>query len=247
MTEARARGTGLTAAGPGRGGAIFDIGVYLLVGGLLYLLEEWLRAAGLFPFPEAFSGVVALVGAFFFGLWLVRRRGQRLSDLGLRTPRRWWHVPVFGLVVMVVTILAQLTVVPLLAVALHLPQPDFSKYSSIVGNLPLLLITIPGTMITGGFMEEVIYRGFLFDRFMRILGPGRRNPLWAALLCGVPFGLIHFEWGIGGILTTGVMGSVLGLMFLMTKRNLWPLIAAHATLDAILMIQVYLGVLSPSG
>ena len=56
--------------------------------------------------------------------------------------------------------------------------------------------------------------------------------------------MIHFEWGIGGILVTTVMGSVLGLMFLMTKRNLWPLIAAHATLDAILMIQVYAGVLS---
>jgi membrane protease YdiL (CAAX protease family) len=98
-------------------------------------------------------------------------------------------------------------------------------------------------MLTGGFIEEFIYRGMMIDRLARIVR-GRRAYLVAALLNGVPFGLIHFEWGIGGILVTTVMGSVLGLLYLATKRNLWPLIVAHATLDAILMIQVYLGVLS---
>jgi membrane protease YdiL (CAAX protease family) len=244
MTEGNIDRAESGGAGPDRRGAIFDIFFYLVAGSLLYLIEEWTRSAGLFPFPEAFSGLFALVVSFFFGLYLIRRRGQRVRDVGLRRPRRWWQVPVFGLVVMVVTIVAQLTVVPLLAKLLNLPPPDMSKYESIVGNLPMLLLAVPGTMITGGFMEEVIYRGFMFDRLMRILGPRRRSPLWAALLCGLPFGVIHFEWGIGGILVTTVMGSVLGLMFLMTKRNLWPLIAAHATLDAILMIQVYTGVLS---
>lgn len=44
------------------------------------------------------------------------------------------------------------------------------------------------------------------------------------------------------MLLTMVMGSVLGLMYLMAKRNLWPLIPAHATLDALLMTM-----LSPNG
>ena len=65
----------------------------------------------------------------------------------------------------------------------------------------------------------------------------------AAVLSGIAFGLIHFEWGFGGIVSTAVMGATLGFMFLATRRNLWPLIAAHATLDFILMLQVYLGVL----
>jgi membrane protease YdiL (CAAX protease family) len=47
---------------------------------------------------------------------------------------------------------------------------------------------------------------------------------------------------MGGILLTTVMGSVLGLMYLATGRNLWPLVVAHATLDAMLMIMLYSGI-----
>ena len=60
----------------------------------------------------------------------------------------------------------------------------------------------------------------------------------------MPFGLIHFKWGIGGMVSTAVMGATLGLMYLATRRNLWPLIAAHATLEFLLMWQVYMGMLS---
>jgi membrane protease YdiL (CAAX protease family) len=98
-------------------------------------------------------------------------------------------------------------------------------------------------MITGGFMEEFLYRGLMIDRLGRIFGGGKRALWLAAILNGVPFGLIHFEWGIGGILMTAVMGLVMGLMFLATRRNLWPLVLAHATLDFLLLLQVYLGVL----
>jgi hypothetical protein len=31
-------------------------------------------------------------------------------------------------------------------------------------------------------------------------------------------------------------------MFLITRRNLWPLIVAHATLDAVLMTLLYFGI-----
>lgn len=41
------------------------------------------------------------------------------------------------------------------------------------------------------------------------------------------------------MLVTTVMGSILGLMYRVTRRNLWPLIAAHAALDAIMLLQVY--------
>ena len=98
-------------------------------------------------------------------------------------------------------------------------------------------------MVTGGFIEEFIYRGLMVDRLARIFGGGKRGLVWAGLSCGVPFGLIRFQWGVGGMIGTAVMGSAPGLMYLATRRNLWPLIAGHATLDAILMAQVYYGVI----
>ena len=139
--------------------------------------------------------------------------------------------------------MAQLTLLPALAYLLKVGPPDFSRYDILRGNLKLFLIATPGAMITGGFIEEYIYRGLMIDRLSRIFGGSKRALIYAALLNGVPFGLIHFQWGIGGMLVTAVMGSVLGVMYLATKRNLWPLIAAHATLDALLMTQVYFGVI----
>jgi membrane protease YdiL (CAAX protease family) len=102
----------------------------------------------------------------------------------------------------------------------------------------------PGAMITGGFIEEFLYRGLMMDRIARLLGGGSRSALSAALLCGIPFGLVHFQWGGGGMFVTAVMGSVLGLMYLATRRNLWPLVFGHALLDLVLLLQVYLGALS---
>ncbi len=40
---------------------------------------------------------------------------------------------------------------------------------------------------------------------------------------------------------TGFMGLALGMSYLMVKRNLWVTILAHAVMDTILMLQMYLG------
>ena len=228
--------------GPTRTQSIVDIVIYIVAGFVFYGIEEWLRAIDKFPYPGLFDGAFALIAAFFVGIFLMKWRGQTIAAFGLRRPRRrWWFVPLWGLAIFAANVVAQLTIVPLLAQLFKLPPVDLSRYDIMAGNLKLFLIATPGAMITGGFMEEVIYRGMMIDRIGRIFG-GDRRALWiGAALCGVPFGLIHFEWGIGGMFTTAVMGSLLGLFYIGTKRNLWPLIAAHATLDFLLMLQVYLG------
>ncbi len=229
------------ARGPGRTEAALDLVLFTGLGLAFYGLEELLRAVGLFHFPAPFDGVFALIASFVVAVILMRRRGQGWRDLGLRAPRRWWSIPAWALAVLVVNLVAQNTLVPGLAGLLGLEPPDFSRYDVIRQNLPMLLVVMPGAMITGGFMEEFMYRGLIIDRLARLFGGGRSGLLFAALLNGLPFGLIHFEWGLGGMLLTTVMGSVLGLMYLATGRNLWPLIVAHATLDAVLILMLYSG------
>lgn len=231
-----------SAAGRRRWTAAVDILLTLAASGLLYGLEMGLQSVGLLPESGMYTGAVTLVGTFFFVWWLVRRRGEGLATLGLRRPPTWWFVPAWGLVVLVVNIAAQLTLSPALAALFNLPAPDVSQYAVLRGNLGLFLSTTAGAMVTGGFIEEVIYRGLMVDRLSRLFGGGPRGSVLGALTCGVPFGLIHFEWGLGGILVTAVMGATLGFMYLATRRNLWPLVAAHAALDLILMLQAYLGV-----
>lgn len=231
---------------PSRQAAGIDIIIFLAAAVALWFIEEALRAAGRFPLPGLLDGAPSLVGLFFVAVVLMKWRGQSWADFGLRRARRWWSIPAWGLVVVLVHVASQLTVVPLLGKLLNVPPPDLTRYDPIRGNLKLFLLVTPGAMLTGGFIEEFLYRGMMVDRIARVLGSGRRSALYAALLCGIPFGIVHFQWGVGGMFVTAVMGSVLGLMYLATRRNLWPLVFGHALLDFLLMLQVYLGNLGAS-
>lgn len=229
-------------SGPTKPEAAADIFIFIVSAVALYGVEEVLRSAGLFPFPAAFDGALSLIGSFVVVVALMKWRGQSWRDFGLRKPDKWWSIPSWAVAILLVNVIAQNTLVPAVSLWLELDPPDLSRYDIVYKNFPMLLLVMSGAMITGGFMEEFIYRGMMIDRLSRLFGGGRRGLVLAALLNGLPFGLIHFEWGIGGILLTTVMGSVLGLMYLATRRNLWPLIAAHATLNAMLMTMLYFGI-----
>jgi len=63
----------------------------------------------------------------------------------------------------------------------------------------------------------------------------------AIILSSIIFGLVHFEWGVTGMVQTGFMGLALGVSYLVVKRQIWILILAHAYMDAYLIIQMYFG------
>jgi membrane protease YdiL (CAAX protease family) len=233
----------IVALDQSRRAAVADVLLTFVAIGGLYALELGLQRLGALPKSGLYTGAITLVGAFFFVWWLVRWRGESLAVLGLRKPPTWWFVPAWGLVALVVNIAAQLTLVPTLAGLFDLPAPDVSQYNILRGNFRLFVAAALGSMVTGGFIEEVVYRGLMVDRLAKVFGGGRRGRILGALGCGIPFGLIHFEWGVGGMFVTAIMGAILGLMFLVARRNLWPLVAAHASLDLILMLQAYLGML----
>ncbi len=230
------------STGPNRSESAIDILIYTGAAIGFAVSEETLRAGGWLPYPPVFDGAVSLLAAFLVVVALMKGRGQTWADFGLKRPRTWRLIPLWALVVFAANILAQNTIMPLASRLFALPTPDLSRYEVIHQNLPMLLIVMPGAMFTGGFIEEFVYRGMLVDRLHRVLGGGRLALGGAALLCGVPFGMVHFKWGIGGIAATAVMGAVFGVLYLLTGRNLWPLIVAHATFDAILMVAAYHGV-----
>jgi hypothetical protein len=63
----------------------------------------------------------------------------------------------------------------------------------------------------------------------------------AVVISAVVFGLAHFDWGIVGILQTTFMGLALAISYLVVKRNLWVLVLAHAYIDTVLLVQMYIG------
>ena len=172
----------------------------------------------------------------------LRLRGQSWKHLGLyrkninlRTFSSSFVVFVAAMAAFVIgsIIMANITGIP--------ESADMSKYNYLQGNLLLLAVVLIAVFIASSFGEEVIYRGFLINRISELGQNGKKWLNIAVIISSVIFGLVHYDWGPMGMVQTGLMGLSLGISYLILKRNLWVLVMAHAYMDTILMIQMYLG------
>lgn len=83
--------------------------------------------------------------------------------------------------------------------------------------------------VTAGVTEEFIFRGvLLYTITLYIEAPN----LTLAVIGGALFGMAHAYQGIKGVLTTGVVGFGLALLYL-GMGVLWPVMVIHVLLDLI--------------
>ncbi|MCV7283083.1 CPBP family intramembrane metalloprotease [Mycolicibacterium flavescens] len=160
------------------------------------------------------------------GLYLLWRSGFRLSSIGLGRPR--WRPDLLGGLG--------------LAALIGLPGLALYQVARILGmnadvepaelydtwwRIPVLLLTA----FANGWAEEIIVVGFLLTR-LRQLGV---SPAVAVVASSVLRGLYHLYQGFGAGLGNLAMGVVFGYVYLRTGR-LWPLIVAHAVIDAVAFV-----------
>lgn len=117
---------------------------------------------------------------------------------------------------------------------------DMSSYDYLKDNIWMLLLTLLGVYIVSAFGEEVIYRGFLINRISELGLNSKIGRIIAVILSAVVFGFAHYSWGPMGMVQTGFIGLALGFCYIYLKKRLWVLIFAHAYMDTILMVQMYL-------
>jgi hypothetical protein len=177
----------------------------------------------------------------------LRRRGQTASRIGLRRPDGWRPVVLALLVSLVVAVVALVAFVAagaLFSSGAAGQSADMGDYDWLRGNTAMLILALPAVWFVSSFGEEVVYRGFLMDRTAETFGG--RAAAWAAsaVVSAIVFGLVHFTWGLTGIVQTTFMGLALSASYLALRRNLWPLVLAHVWIDTILLVQVYAGALS---
>ena len=119
-------------------------------------------------------------------------------------------------------------------------QANMSGYSFLQNNFFMLLLVLIGVWFVSSFGEEVIYRAFLINRIEELGMKAKTGRIVAVVLSAIIFGLAHYSWGIVGIVQTFCMGLVLAICYLRLDRRLWILVLAHAYMDTILMVQMYL-------
>jgi membrane protease YdiL (CAAX protease family) len=174
------------------------------------------------------SAWVFLLVAVLVGI----RRGS-LVELGFRRPESWTRTVLMGLVLGIVVQLAFSIVIDPLIERLTGSTIDISALDPMRGSVvPYLLMLLIGWVV-GGFLEEMLFRGYLLNRLKRVLGEGRPSVTVAVLLPSVAFGMAHSYQDISGMLSTGRIGFILGVVFVWNGYNLWLPILIHGFLDMV--------------
>lgn len=159
-------------------------------------------------------------------LW-VRASRTPWHEIGYVRPRSWPATIATGLVFgVVLKLVLKAIVMPLLGA-----DPLNQAYQHLVANpaaLPGMILII---LIGAGFGEETVFRGYLFERLGKLLGPAPAARTLIVLLTSAFFGLVHYpEQGIAGVQQATIVGLTFGTVYALAGR-LFMLMIAHAAFD----------------
>ena len=212
-----------------------SLGLFLALAGAAILALQ--LAHTLFPGDRGFAvtgrmlcTVAAIVALVVGSRRLLKRDGLAADRLALGVGPAHAIAFVIGVGIAVAHIL-------LLLAALFV----FAPFEIGSGPLPTAAVAVAATgYLTGNFVEELLFRGYLLIVLARWLGTTRA--LW---LLAVPFGLFHFP-GLDALalakmmLTTGAMHFVYAYAWLAT-RSLVAAVALHAVGNTLLHEAVGIG------
>jgi membrane protease YdiL (CAAX protease family) len=206
------------------------------------LSEKWTYAVGLaivfgveftlrdFLLPENANNVsigLALVGewvtlSFLVFLWIPKVEKKNMASIGLGKFNRrhlWWGVLVY-LLVLVASSVSGFVLQSVGLSSLRSLQPLIRGYG---------FATLLGLFLTGTFLEEVFYRGYLIERMTTLT----RHRWIAAFASWLLFTLAHLKFfGSGPTIDTSVISAALVLLYL-KEKSIWPCIVAHGINDAL--------------
>ncbi|MGD0824303.1 MAG: type II CAAX endopeptidase family protein [Terriglobales bacterium] len=176
-----------------------------------------------------------------FGWVSLRVRKLRWRDVGLSRFRNWKATLVCGIAAGLALEGFELFVSQPILVRLLRKQPDLEDFRPLVGNLKVTLIFIALAWLLAAFGEEMVYRGYLMNRVADLFNRTRRAWIVSLIVVHAAFGLAHAYQGWTGIIDEGLMGILLGVIYLRTGRNLAVPIVAHGISDSIDMVLFFLG------
>lgn len=185
-------------------------------------------------------GVGVVPGFIFLLLALVIcfRHGS-FAEIGFRRPASWPRTILLGVGIGTVAQLAFSIVIDPLVGRLMGAPIDVSALNAIRGNLPNYLLMLVIGWVVGGFLEEMLFRGYLLGRIRRVFGESHFGVVMAIVLPAVAFGLTHRYQDTAGMVSTGLMGALLGVVFVWYRQNLWLPILVHGWTNLVGITFIY--------
>ena len=187
-------------------------------------------------------GIGILVAVVIIGVLLWRRK-MRLRDVGFRRPKSWAQTIGAGFLIGVAAQLAAFVLLDPLLEQFTEHATDLTEFEGLRGDLGMLAIWLAIVWLFVAFTEEFIFRGFLMNELVNILGRSTAALHWSLLVSALVFGLAHWYQGPAGVLSTGLVGWLLGYIFIRNGFNLWLPIFVHGFIDTVGLTLIYLDVI----
>ncbi len=183
-----------------------------------FILAAVIVGAGVDPDGRSFTFVgtiiqdAALIGAAWFITADLGRPSAR--TFGLRSFRR----SAYGW--LAIAFVAYYVLAIVYGLVFNPPQEELPKELGAEEGVGLAIATGILLIVVAPVAEEIFFRGFLYQAFRNSFG------VWpGAILSGLVFGVIHFEFF--KLVQLAILGVILALLFERTQ-SLWPPIMLHA-------------------
>jgi membrane protease YdiL (CAAX protease family) len=200
----------------------------------LMILAELLLVAAVFVADQyhliLISKTPYLLVLAALSLWL---RKVRWRDIGFCLPANWLRLVLAGVALGIGMEALELFVTQPALVALTGQQPDLTEPAKLAANWKIFLVALGLTWTLGAFGEELVWRGWILNRFFDLLGSGRAAGIISLVIMSVGFGLAHAYQGVTGVTENVIAGLILGGAYLASGRNLIVPIVAHGMTDTI--------------
>jgi membrane protease YdiL (CAAX protease family) len=180
------------------------------------------------------GSVVVPVGAILVLLW-ARWSHTPWQEIGYVRPKSWIGGLAIGIAFGVAfKFLMKTIVMPLLGA-----DPINQAYHHWAGNRAALPYAVWACLVAG-WAEETVFRGYIFERFGKLLGSALWAKILIVLISSAWFGLAHyFVQGLAGTEQATIVGLALGTIFAFSGQ-LWMLMCAHAAFDLTALAIIYL-------
>jgi membrane protease YdiL (CAAX protease family) len=165
--------------------------------------------------------------------------GDGLIALGLFPPENWGITIWWSILLGVGIQLASTLFLEPFADKVTKSTTDHSAFEGLRGNLLNFLIILLTVWILMAFVEEIIFRGYMMGEIAELIGTSKVALAVNVIVSSVLFGLAHWYQGKSGALSTGMIGAVLGILFITSEFNLWLPILTHGFIDTIGLFLIY--------
>ncbi len=176
---------------------------------------------------------LGIIGAVIIIVLHLMIRDVSLAEIGFQFPENWLMTIGFGLGLGLIIQLLSVVLIEPLSEKITRSKHDHSVIGSVKGNWKAFFQWMIMVWILVAVIEEGIYRGYLMTEIRNILGVGILALTINLVFTSLVFGLSHGYQGTSGMLSTGIVGAILGIIFILSDFNLWLVIFTHGFIDTI--------------